>query len=169
MKKILILSLSLFIASSIFADSKLDRIAFVNIQQIIEVVFSDKSSLIQGIKDEKNKMQENLNKLKEAWTKLEQDKISEKDDARKIAYDKKIEELKKQYADYYRATNFQIEQKIKTVQEPFFKEIYNVVKKISETQGYSVVFDVKTDGVFYYAQDNDITQKVIEHFKGETK
>ena len=148
MKRILLFCFLAFNTLFLFGDSKLDRIAFVNIQKVIEVVFSDKSPLIKGINDEKTKMQDNLNKIKDSWTKLEQDKISEKDEAKKIAYDKKIEELKRQYAEYYRSTSYQIEQKVKSIQEPFFKDIYAVVRKISETQGYSVVFDVKTDGCF---------------------
>lgn len=169
MKRVIITVLIFMFSYLLYSDSKIDRIALINIQQVMEAVFADKTPLIQGIKDEKNKMQENLNKLKDAWMKIEQDKLNEKDDAKKIAYDKKVEELKKQYADYYKLTSYQIEQKIKNVQEPYFKEIYNVVKKIAESQGYSIVLDVKTDGIFYYSVDNDITQKVIDFFKGDVK
>ena len=167
MKRVLFALFFSVLTGLVFADSKIDRIALINIQQVMEVVFADKSTLIQGIKDEKNKMQENLNKLKDTWMKLEQDKLNEKDNSKIFSHNTKIDELKKQYSDYYKTTSYQIDQKIKTMQEPYFKEIYNVVRKICESQGYSIVLDIKTDGVFYYSTDNDITQKVIDFFKVE--
>ncbi len=169
MKKIISIFLTLFFTVAIYADTKIDKIAIINIQQVIETVFADKSSFVQGISNEKAKMQENLNKIKDAWMKLEQDKVNETDEAKKISYDRKIEELKKQYADYYRSAGYQIEQKIKSIQEPLFKEIYDVVKKISESQGYSLVLDSKADGIFYYSAENDITEKVISYFKNENQ
>jgi outer membrane protein len=167
MKKILIIFIFIVSSYFIYSDSKIDKIAIININEIMDAVFSGKSPVMQSIKDEKKEMQDNLTKLKENILKLEDAKSKDKDEAKKLAYEKKIDELKKQYADYYKLRSYQIDQKVKNIQEPMFKEIFNVVKKIAETEGYTVVLEAKTDGLFYYSIDNDITSKVIDKFKND--
>ncbi|OHD19365.1 MAG: hypothetical protein A2Y34_02860 [Spirochaetes bacterium GWC1_27_15] len=169
MKKNIFIILVLVFGLYLFADSKIDRVAIINVQLVMESVFADKSSYIQTIKEEKQKMQENLSQIKENWMKIEEEKLKEKDEIQRIALDKKIDELKKQYAEYYKVTSYQIEQKAKNIQEPIFREILALVKRIAETEGYTIVLDSKTDGLIYYSTDNDITQKVIDIFKGEKK
>ncbi len=163
MKKItLSFILVLLFNISFYASSKLDRIAIINIQQVIETVYSaDKISSMKSIKDEKDKMQDNLNKIRNEIVKTEESRINSTDNNAKIVLEKKIEDLKKQYADYYKFATTQIEQKIKSTQEPIFKEIYDVAKRIAELEGYSLILEAKMEGIIYYSVDNDITQKVI--------
>ena len=163
MKKITFSLLTILLFNiSIFSASKIDRIAIINIQQVIETLFSaDKVSNIKSIKEDKDKMQENLNKIREDIVKAEETKINTTDNNTKKVLEKKIEDLKKQYADYYKFATMQIEQKIKNSQEPLFKEIYDVAKRIAELEGYSLILEAKMEGIIYYSADNDITQKVI--------
>ena len=169
LKKIIFSLCLLFIYFNIYADNKIDRIAIFDKDKVIDTVISGKSSsVLQQIKQEKQKFQDNLNKIKENILKLTEEKSKEKDDVKKIAYDKKIEELNKQYADYYKVTSYQLEQKLKNYQEPIFKEIFTVVKRIADLEGYTIIIDSKTEGLFYYTQDNDITQKIIDRFKDDS-
>jgi len=169
MKKITFsLLIILLINVSINSASKLDRIAIINIQQVIESVFSaDKVSNMKNIKEEKDRMQENLNKIKDEIVKTEETRINTNDSNTKIVLEKKIEDLKKQYADYYKFATSQIEQKIKNIQEPIFKEIYNVARRIAELEGYSLILEAKMEGIIYYSVDNDITQKVITNLNAK--
>jgi Skp family chaperone for outer membrane proteins len=169
LKKLLIVILLSCIYFNVYSDNKMDRIAIFDKAKVIDTVLSGKSSsVLQQIKQEKQTLQDNLNKIKENILKLTDEKSKEKDDVKKLAYDKKIEELNKQYADYYKVTSYQIDQKLKNYQEPIFKEIFAVVKKIADLEGYTIVIDSKTDGLFYYSSDNDITQKIIDKFKDDT-
>ena len=74
-------------------------------------------------------------------------KIKEKDPNKKLAYEKKIDSLKKEYYDYYRVNNYRIQNKIKNIQTTLLSEIYKNVKKIAENEGYTHILDIesKTD------------------------
>jgi Skp family chaperone for outer membrane proteins len=164
--KMLFIIIFMLILLCVFPDSKIDKIGVFDLEQVVDVIISGKSSAVfQQIKQDKQLMQDNLNKIKENIAKLDEEKSKEKDDVKKVAYDKKIDELKKQYADYYKITSNQIDQKQKNFQEPIFKEIYTAVKRISESEGYTIIFNSKSDGLFYYSLENDITQKIIDSFK----
>ncbi|MBR3731187.1 MAG: OmpH family outer membrane protein, partial [Spirochaetales bacterium] len=64
---------------------------------------------------------------------------------------------------------YKIEQKVKSIQGPILKEIYDVVQRISEKEGYSLIMEAKTEGIFYYSVDSDITQKVVDFFNNSYK
>jgi Skp family chaperone for outer membrane proteins len=165
MNKKFLFSLLLLIIVLCFgnADTKFDRIAIINLDQVIEKVFSgSRSSTVQSIKLEKQKIQDNLNKIKDNVIKLDDEKSKETDEAKKLVINKKIEELKKQYSDNIKLSTL-ADQKLKNAQESLFKDIYAVAKRIAETEGFTIVFDSTT--VFYFSSDNDITQKVIDRLK----
>ena len=155
----------ILITSFSYSVVKIDKIGVVNLDLIIETVFSGKSKTIQDIKKEKEEFQSNLEKLEENIMKYNEAKLKETDEAKKMAIQKKIEELKQQYNEYYKLKSYQIEQKINNIKGPILKEIYAIVTKIAELEGYTVIFDIKTDGLFYYYPEHDITTKVIEYFK----
>lgn len=143
---------------------KIDKIGVINLDLIIETVFSGKLKTIQDIKKEREEFKINLKKLEENIMKYQEAKLKESDETKKMAIQKKIEELKQQYNEYYKLKSYQIEQKINNIKGPLLKEIYAVVNKIAETEGYTIIFDIKTEGLFYYYPENDITTKVIESF-----
>jgi len=164
MKKMLLLFNLFFFTSFIFSDSKLDKIAVVDFELVIKTIYPGKFKAIDA---EKQEMNDTLAKIKDNILKQEEAKSKEKDEVIKAGIDKKIVELKKQYAEFYRQKNPQIEQKLKNIQEPIFKEVYSMVRKIAESESYSIVLDSKTKDLMYYSPDNDITKKVIDRFKAE--
>jgi outer membrane protein len=163
---VIALLLASFVTIAARADVKLDKIALINIEKVMETVFSGTSGVVQQINQEKEEMQQKLDKIKANIMSVEDKKLSETDNGKKLAYQKKIDELKKQYNDYYKLRKYQIDQKVKQAQGSMFTEIYNVVKKIADREGYSLVLDINTDGIFYYSLDVDITDKVIDYFQG---
>ena len=164
-KKIIILFLisftSLFL---IHSDIKLEKVAVVNLDDVIKTVFSGKSGVLQDIKKDKDDLQSGLNKINDNIMKLRALRLKATDDSQKTDYDKKIDELEKNYADFYKINNYKIEKKLSTVKDSLLKEIYVQVKKIAENEGYSLVLDAKSDFIFYYSVDADITSKVIDYF-----
>ncbi|HOJ63070.1 MAG TPA: OmpH family outer membrane protein [Spirochaetota bacterium] len=164
MKKIFFALFTFIGISFVYSTVQIDKIGVINLDLIIETVFSGKSKSIQDIKKEKEEFQSNLKKLEENIMKYNEAKLKESDETKKLAIQKKIEELKQQYNEYYKVKSYQIEQKINNIKGPILKEIYDVVKRIADTDGYSIILDVKTEGLFYYYPQNDITQKVIDYF-----
>lgn len=164
---ILLLLIFMHASLSIFPDVKIDKIAIINLEEILEAISTGQSTSIDEIKKEKEELQEKLQKIKENIMKLEERKLKEKNQEKKLSYEKKIDELKKQYKDYYKFKNYQIEKKLENIHGAVFREIYGVVQRIAEKEGYTLVLDINTDGIFYYSIDIDITNKVIEYFKKE--
>ena len=146
------------------SNIKLEKIGIINIEIIMDTVFSGKSKTMQSIVKEKEELQLNLKKLEENIMILKEASLKEKDEAKKLAIEKKIQEISKQYSDYYQLRTYQIEQKVKDIKGPILKEIYSVVKTISAQEGYSLIIEGKAEGVFFYSVDSDITQKVIDYF-----
>ncbi|HNZ26366.1 MAG TPA: OmpH family outer membrane protein [Spirochaetota bacterium] len=160
---ILILSImSLFFAYS--SNIKIDRVGIINLDLILETVFSGKSKTMQDIKKEKNEFETNLKKIEENVMILKEASLKEEDQQKKLIIEKKIEEVTKQYNDYYKLKSYQIEQKIKKIQGPIIKEIYDTVRKLSEQEGFTLILDAKNESVFYYSFEADITQKIIDIF-----
>jgi len=131
---------------------------------ILETVFSGKSKTMQDIKKEKNEFETNLKKIEENVMILKEASLKEEDQQKKLIIEKKIEEVTKQYNDYYKLKSYQIEQKIKKIQGPIIKEIYDTVRKLSEQEGFTLILDAKNESVFYYSFEADITQKIIDIF-----
>ncbi len=166
MKKILIISIlsimTLFFTYS--SNIKIDRVGIINLDLILETVFSGKSKTMQDIKKEKDEFEANLKKIEENVMILKEASMKEEDQQKKLIIEKKIEDVTKQYNDYYKLKSYQIEQKIKKIQGPIIKEIYDTVRKLSEQEGFTLILDAKNESVFYYSFETDITQKVIDIF-----
>lgn len=165
-KKYLIISvlsiMSLFFTYS--SNIKIDRVGIINLDLILETVFSGKSKTMQDIKKEKDEFEANLKKIEENVMILKEASLKEEDQQKKLIIEKKIEDVTKQYNDYYKLKSYQIEQKIKKIQGPIIKEIYDTVRKLSEQEGFTLILDAKNESVFYYSFETDITQKVIDIF-----
>jgi len=150
MKKILIISIlsimTLFFTYS--SNIKIDRVGIINLDLILETVFSGKSKTMQDIKKEKDEFEANLKKIEENVMILKEASMKEEDQQKKLIIEKKIEDVTKQYNDYYKLKSYQIEQKIKKIQGPIIKEIYDTVRKLSEQEGFTLILDAKTKAYF---------------------
>ena len=165
-KLIIIIILSITLVISSFSAVKIDKIAVINLEEIITTVFSGKSAAIQEIKKDKEDLQKNLDKMKENIMKLQEAKLKTNDSNTKVSYEKKIEALEKEYADYYKLQSYNIQKKQKNALGSVLNEIREVIRKIAENEGYTLVLNVDTDGIIYYSVDIDITEKVKDYFNG---
>jgi len=165
MRKIVFIFMILTISlSSIYSDVKIDRIAVVNLKKVIEKVFSGVSDTITGIRRDREDLQNKLDKLKENINKLEELKLKTDDKSRKQNYQERIDKIKKEYSDYYKVRNYQLEKRLENAQKGSLKEVFVAVKKVAEREGYSIVLDSENDSIFFYSVDADITDIVIEFF-----
>lgn len=165
MKRFILIVLVLILSLSFsYSDVKIDRIAVINLKKVIEKVFSGVSDTITSIKRDREDLQNKLDRMKDNINKLEEFKLKTDDKARKQNYQERIDKIKKDYSDYYKVKNYQIEKKLGNAQSNSIKEVYSAVKKVAEREGYSIVFDSEDDSIFFYSVDVDITDIVIEYF-----
>jgi len=165
MKKFLfVLLIITFLSINIFADINIYKIGVINLEEVITTIFSGKSGVIKEIQKEKEDFKIKLERMKDEIMKYEALKLKESDSEKKLAYQKKIDDLKKQYNDYYKVKKYEIEKKIQNIQGPLMNEIRKAVTKVAEREGYSIILDINSDDIYYYSIDIEITQKVIEYF-----
>ena len=125
MKKIYIILSTLFLfIFHVSGDIKIDKIAVINLEKVMDTVFSGNSGVIQNIKKEKEEMQKKLDKIKENINKLEEFKLKEKDTSRKLTYQKRIE---------YKGELEEISQELFDVEDKL--KILEVLKKSFSTNG----------------------------------
>lgn len=162
MKKIILsFIISIFFISNIFSNMNIDKIGVINYEEVIMTVFSGKSQIIKEVKQEKEELNNYLKDKKTEIMDYENKKSKEKDSSKKLAYQKKIDELKKEYADYYKIKSYQIKKRMNNI-GPLINEIKSAVQVVAEREGYSIILDINSDDIFYYSLDIEVTQKVID-------
>ena len=164
-KNIIILFILITLAFSLFSDAKIFKVAVINLEEVITTVFAGNSGVIQEIKKDKENLQNRLNRIKENIMRLEAKRLKTNDSNLKLTYSQKIAQLEKDYSDYYKLKSYELQKKMDNLEGSVLNEIRQKVKQIAEVEGYSIVLDAKSEAIFYYTTDIDITQKVIEYFK----
>lgn len=168
MKKLIIISLfifSLFITNA--SVMKIEKIGIINLQRVIEVCFQGKSSAVRKVIEEKEEFQKQLDEIRGRITDLQTKLSGETNQAIKEDLSKKIEESRREYTELFRRRSPEIERMERSIQAPLFEEIYDVVRRIAEREGYSIIVRSNSDTLFYYSANSEITDKVIEHFNNQ--
>ncbi|HBD94419.1 MAG: hypothetical protein A2015_09085 [Spirochaetes bacterium GWF1_31_7] len=161
-------SVMLFLLIASFSISsnvlKVEKIGIVNLQKVIEVCFQGKSSAVKQVIEEKAKFQQQLDSIRTQVSELQNSLNAESNTTLKSELESKIEKLRQEYTDLYKKRAPEIDRMEKSIQAPLFEEIYEVVKKIAEREGFSIIIRNNSDTLFYYSIQSDITDKIIEHF-----
>lgn len=164
MKRFLITCFLFTAMLSYSANIKLERIGIINLKKVVEVCFQGKSPAVKQLMNEKEKFQNDLDAIK-IKIQAQQDLLeNETDEKKKAAAEKKIKELREQYTNFYRKKMAEIERKENSIQAPLYEEIYDIVRRIAEMEGFSIILKDNADNLFYYNMESDITEKVIEYF-----
>lgn len=164
MKRFLITCFLFTSMLSYSANIKLERIGIINLKKVVEVCFQGKSPAVKQLMNEKEKFQNDLDEIK-IKIQAQQDLLeNETDEKKKIVAEKKVKELREQYTNFYRKKKTEIERKENSIQAPLYEEIYDIVRRIAEMEGFSIILKDNADNLFYYNTESDITEKVIEYF-----
>lgn len=164
MKKLLVVCFLFTAMLSFSANIKLERIGIINLKKVVEVCFQGKSPAVKQLMEEKDKFQQDLDAIK-IKIQAQQDLLeNETDENKKKVAEKKIKELKEQYTNFYRKKMAELERKESTIQAPLYEEIYDIVRRIAEMEGFSIILKDNADNLFYFNTESDITDKVIEYF-----
>jgi len=142
------------------------KIGVVDIQK-----FQKKSKNFQAIGNKVKKkfdaMQQKLDDERNALLKLEEDFKKQSMMLSLDAQEDKKRELEKKRR-YYKYIYEDLSQEMKDTESEatgqIGKELENVVKKIAEKEGYTLILEKRTLGLIYYSDVIDITDRVVEAY-----
>ena len=142
------------------------KIGFINMQEIIM-----KSTVGKKAGDEIRKIAE---KKKDTLTAMENELKKMKDELDKqrsvmkeSAYKEKESHFQKKYRDYQllvKDTQEELQGRDQEFAKKYIPEILKVVRAIGEKEKYTLVIDIASMPVPYYAKENDFSSKVVEEF-----
>ena len=154
-----------------FAADKGDKIGFINLQQIMQAsnagkkaagefknYYEKKTQEIKSAEKELKTFKDELDKQSEIMT---QSARSEKE----AAYQKKLRDYQLMANDIKEDIKRRDQDAIQTMVPGIMK----IVNNIAEKENYTMVLDVSTMLIPYYAKENDFSKKVIEEYDKENK
>jgi outer membrane protein len=159
-----VITLLVFIwsASSLAAD----KVGFINLQEIMQNSTAGKKAAddfkkfyeketqeIKSSEKELKKMKDDLEKQSSLMT---QTSRSEKE----AAYQKKLRDYQLLVND----TNEELKKRDQEMTQKLMPGIIKVVRSIAEKEKYTLVIDVATMPIPYYAKENDFSKRVIDEF-----
>jgi outer membrane protein len=162
---VMVLLFFVWCASSLAAD-KADKIGFINLQQIMQDSNAGKKAAGDFKKYYEKKTQELKSAEKELKTlKDELDRQSgimtqSARSEKEAVYQKKLRDYKLLVND----TNEELKRRDQEMTQKIMPEIMKIVRSLAGKGKYTLVIDVATLPVPYYAKENDITSKVIEDY-----
>lgn len=143
-----------------------EKIGFINLQEIMQTSnagkkaaddfkkFYDKETQdIKTAEKELKKMKDELDKQGSIMTQSSQKE-------KEAAYQKKLRDYQLLVND----TNEELKKRDQEMTQKLMPGIMKIVRAIAEKEKYTLVIDVATLPIPYYAKENDFSKKVIEEF-----
>lgn len=159
-----IITLFIFVWSA--SALAVDKIGFINLQEIMQdsnagkkaaddfkKFYEKETQEIKTAEKELKKMKEDLEKQGSIMT---QSSRNEKE----AAYQKKMRDYQLLVND----TNEELKKRDQEMTQKLMPGIIKIVRAIAEKEKYTLVLDVATMPIPYYAKENDFSKRVIEEF-----
>lgn len=168
MKKNIYLVAGIIFAFFVFSTSSfaVDKIGFINLQEIMQnsnagkkaaddfkKYYDKETQEIKTAEKELKKMKEDLDKQGSIMTQSSQKE-------KESAYQKKLRDYQLLVND----TNEELKKRDQEMTQKLMPGIMKIVRTIAEKEKYTLVIDVATLPIPYYAKENDFSKKVIDEF-----
>ena len=153
----------LFVASLAMAAEKT---GFVNIGEVLAKSDAGKKAEEQFkkiVEKDKGVIQDKENELKKLKDEFEKQRPLLKEEvfkAKEADYQKKFRDYQLMVKD----ANEELQAKQQDILKNLVPEIMKVVTAIGDREKYTMIVDLSTIPMAYYAKENDITQRVVEEF-----
>ncbi|MBN1698683.1 MAG: OmpH family outer membrane protein [Spirochaetales bacterium] len=162
-----VLSLVFFlIGITLFANQNMPKVGVVNIKKIAQTYFRD-SKAFRDLQEEKEKNEKYIEQVKKDIQNIEK-QILEANMANNYDLGFRLESEKKRKVEhlreYIRITNQQIEEKLKKLyySDEYLEELIEKIEMVALKQGFSLILDIDSSEIYFYTQEIDITELVIE-------
>ncbi|EGJ51073.1 OmpH family outer membrane protein [Desulfocurvibacter africanus] len=139
------------------------KIGIVNIQDVLEKSEPGQSVMaeFQGKADEvKKELEKRKNELEKLRGEMEKQSLVLSQDAKQ---DKELEFKRKvrDYQDYVQVTQRNLQVENDKLSKPIMETLGEVLKDFGKKNKFTMIVDVKTPGVVYTDEANDVTKQVI--------
>lgn len=161
----LIIAITLIATSSCFAQ-QITRFGVVDTARVYQAYFRN-SAPVRNYEAKKAEFQNEINKKMEEIQNLKNQKVDYQKNGNEAAVIRTENEITKKtdaLTDYTNVKNVELESLKKTLQnsDGFYKKLYNVLEKVAENEGYSMIMSLQqANAVLWYSSSVDITEKVI--------
>ena len=158
-----IISLVFVWSTSSFA---VDKIGFINLQEIMQNSNAGKKAAEEFKKFYEKETQEikssekELKKMKDELEKQSSIMTQSSQKEKETVYQKKLRDYQLLVND----TNEELKKRDQEMTQKLMPGIMKIVRTIAEKEKFTLVIDVATMPIPYYAKENDFSKKVIEEF-----
>lgn len=157
-----------FTSSSIFAA---DKIGFINLRMIMQnsnngkKASEDFKKLVNKKSDSIKAAENELKNMKEALDKQSAVLTETVKKEKETAYQKKMRDYQILVDD----TNKELKAKDEEIAGKLIPEIMKVTRTIGEREKYTLILEISSMPVPYFARENDISKKVIDEYNKQKK
>jgi outer membrane protein len=152
-------------------SSAADKIGFINVNEIIQTTnvgkkkVDDFKKYIEKKNEEIKSVETELTKMKGELEKQSSIMTGSARKEKEAAYQKKLRDYQLLTND----ANEDIKRRDQDAIQKMVPGIMKIVHTIAEKENYTLVLDVSTMQIPYYAKENDFSKKVIEEYDKEYK
>ena len=170
MRKIAIIGLLLaLLVPAVVSAEQLSKIGIVNFSKIIEDYFAE-SSAWREIDAMRGQYEEGKDGILEEIDQLKLQKLTAQNDGderRVLQLEERIYQKQEYLKEYHNVWQSRINTKVESIStsSSFTAEIYQAVKYVAESQGYSVIMRSRDPDIIWYNQEVDITNLVLERLR----
>ncbi|MDR2740969.1 MAG: OmpH family outer membrane protein [Treponema sp.] len=158
----------LFISLGLFVEAQqLTRFAVVDLPKVYTSFFRD-SRAVREWEERSARIQADVDRMKAEIQSLQSaqlDAAAGGDEARSLRLENEIYRKSEYLREYFRIKTAELnDQKNKLAQSgTFLDQIYNEIRFIAESEGYSMVLNKENTGILWYSPTVDITEKLINN------
>ena len=165
MKKRVLIFLLLHVSCIIYAQ-QLTRFAVVDMPKVYTAFFRD-SRVVRQFEEKSAKVQSDIDKMTKEIQDLRSrhaDALLRDDQTEVLRLENLIYRRSEYLRDFYQTKTAELENEKKKLMQSgsFLEQVYDEIRYIAESEGYSMVVDLKqNNGIIWYSNTVDITDKLI--------
>lgn len=168
-RKIVLLLLVFLLITFAAGAEQLSKIGMVNFSKIIEDYFAE-SSAWREIDAMRKQYEEGKDAILEEIDQMRLLRLTAQnngDERQVLQLEERIYQKQEYLKEYHNIWQSRINAKVETVStsSSFTAEIYQAVKFVAESNGYSVIMRTRDPDILWYNQEVDITNLVLERLR----
>jgi len=167
-KRLFLLLFCLMTALSAIHAQQLTRFAVVDLPRVYTTFFRD-SRAVRDFEERSARVQSDIDRMSEEIKELEMERLEAEaasDQDAVLRLDNQIYRKSEYLKEYYRLKTAELEDQRKRLTQSgtFLQQVYDEIKLVAESEGYSMVLNLKENaGILWHSPTVDITDKVIQN------
>jgi outer membrane protein len=171
MKKILAAMIALMGAALQAEAQQLTRFAVVDMPKVYLAFFRE-SRAVREFEEQSARVQAEIDRMTREIQSLQSDRFNAEargDRTQSMRLENDIYRASEYLKEYYRIKTAELEdRRNKLAQSDVFRsQIYDEIRNIAESEGYSMVLNLKENDILWYSPTVDITDKLIQNLRAK--